>query len=170
MSKYIGLIFLLLTVGLGQSHIKHAYKSGHLPPPIPIQRDAKIDERLEMMKIWRMTEYLELSAEQAEQFFPLLKEHDRTIKDILDNKLDLEKSFRKKLENDESLTEGELNDFLDQLFEFDQAVQLERQEYLLRFKDVLNTKQIGKLALFGHVFRDEIREHMRLPPRRMGKH
>ena len=157
MYKGFLLLIIISVIGYGQMHS---------PPSFHNQRGGQMDDRMEMMKIWRMTDYLELSAEQAEQFFPLLKEHDMNIKNIHDKKRKLEDEIIENLGNEFALTQDELDKYLEQLTAFDQEIQIERHDYLLRFTDILNTNQIAKLALFGRVFRKEIMDHMRIPPRR----
>ena len=39
-------------------------------------------ERMESMVIWRLTDHLELSSEQAEKFFPRFREHREEIKQL----------------------------------------------------------------------------------------
>ena len=170
--KVLLALLIMSTIGFGQMDIKNSFRGKKLmysSPPLHNQRGGQLDDRMEMMKIWRMTEYLELSSEQAEQFFPLLKEHRLNIKNIYDNKYELENRIIDNLDNEVELTKAELDQFLEQLTAFDQEIQIERQDYLLRFTHILNTNQIAKLALFGRVFRSEIMDHMRFPPRRNRK-
>ena len=45
-------------------------------------RDHERSERMESMMVWRLTEALELSPEQAEKFFPRFRKHRGEMDDI----------------------------------------------------------------------------------------
>ena len=42
-------------------------------------------DRMEMMRVWKMTEYLELDEGQAEKLFPAMRNHQKEMNDLMDN-------------------------------------------------------------------------------------
>ena len=52
-----------------------AQPMGMMNMPNPQMQDGPMRERMEMMMTWKLTNDLDLTTEQAEQFFPRMKEH-----------------------------------------------------------------------------------------------
>ena len=48
-------------------------------PGRPRGPGGQYSERMEMMMIWKLTEHLELSEEQAEKFFPSMRLHQKQV-------------------------------------------------------------------------------------------
>src|SRR5512138_2298992 len=49
----------------------------------------RLRERIETMKIWKLTEAVGLTSEQSEKFFPLYNKHQKAMEKIEDSRLDL---------------------------------------------------------------------------------
>lgn len=56
-------------------------------------------EQLETLRIWKMTEFLDLSEEQAARFFPALQTHREKIRAIDSTEIALRQSIAEKLQN-----------------------------------------------------------------------
>ena len=66
--------------------------------------DAPIrSERMESMVIWRLTDHLELSSEQAEKFFPRFREHREDIKQLDNDQREIYDAIREEMDDDVSL-------------------------------------------------------------------
>ena len=48
-------------------------------PGKPRGPGGQYDERMEMMMIWKLTEHLELTEDQAEKFFPSMRAHQKQV-------------------------------------------------------------------------------------------
>ncbi len=82
--KYITIMMVLLTFiiaqPIGEKSSQLIHKSfgafGMMNNPHPAFQDhGPSQERMEMMMTWKLTEDLDLTPEQADKFFPLLRAH-----------------------------------------------------------------------------------------------
>ncbi|MCP4582351.1 MAG: periplasmic heavy metal sensor [candidate division Zixibacteria bacterium] len=124
------------------------------------QMREKMKERIETIKIWRLTESLDLSSEQSEKFFPLYKKFH-------DDREPIDKERREvfgqldKLTKEENPDENKINGLLDQLDNFDQRMQDRKIKFRQDLKGILTTQQIGRLYVFEVEFMRHIQEIMR---------
>ena len=70
--KYI-LLFSFLTGGIAQSYDWDNEKK---------MRGRRSPEKMENMIVWRLTDELDLSTDQAEKFFPRFREHRKSLEKI----------------------------------------------------------------------------------------
>ena len=70
--KYI-LLFNFLTVGIAQSYDWDDEKK---------MRGRRSPEKMENMIVWRLTDELDLSTDQAEKFFPRFRQHRKSLEEI----------------------------------------------------------------------------------------
>jgi hypothetical protein len=127
------------------------------------QRLADQHERMEMMKIWKLTEYLSLTETQAEKFFPVMKKHEDNMKKLRSERHRLENEMTERLDaSNDPLSLTMLNEFLKDIESVDFQVYEERKAFINRLKNVLSNKQVAKMAMFERHFRGEIRERIKL--------
>ena len=125
------------------------------------KRRAEIEARVRTMKIWKLTDELELSEEQAARFFPLMNEMEAAQDQI-------EEQRRQALDQlgdlvwKEEADADQINGLLDKLEELAHQQMELRQKFRKDAAGVLTPAQMGKLVLFNHQFpalmRDLIRE------------
>jgi Spy/CpxP family protein refolding chaperone len=120
----------------------------------------QVEKRVRTMKIWKMTEEIDLTEEQATRFFPLLNEKE----DKFD---ELEKTRRDILEKlgdivwETKVNEKEVNKLIDQ-FEGLDAKKLEiREQFHRQAAEILTPAQMGKMVLFNHRFHSMMRDMVR---------
>jgi len=114
-------------------------------------------EKLEKLKVWRMVDYLNLSSQQSEKFFPKyhkykekLRNHHKNMESVileLDNKL-----RREEYDPDES----DLNKYLNKLAQIRENRSKIKKEFLKNVDGILNTKQKMKLLIFEDKFKRQI--------------
>lgn len=122
------------------------------PPP----EDNKSHRMIEAIKIWKLTEFLDLDEEQMVTFFPKLKKienHRRTTfrerrKKLLKLKelLDKEKSDKK------------IKNMINDIIEFDKEQKEEEEKLREEVMSVLTVKQQAKFLLFEERFGEAIRK------------
>ncbi len=118
-------------------------------------RRAEVRERVEMLRIWKLTEALQLDPDKAELFFPRYRKHlaelDSLHEELRDTGLRIERGLR----------DEEDVDFAGLI---QRAVQLQRMEteQLVRFidanSDLLSERQQAALLIFEHRFNQRLRE------------
>ncbi len=134
---------------------------------------AEIESKMRTMKIWKLTEELDLSEEQAAQFFPIMNGMEDKQKEIAQERDEIldklgELVWKQKPEA------GEINQLLDQLEEKESKLAEIRKQFRKEVSGILDPAQLGKLVLFNHRFpgimRGLIREfEEKCSPRAPGK-
>jgi glutathionylspermidine synthase len=82
-------------------------------------------ERMEMMLIWKLTDELNLTEDQAENFFPLMRSHQKDVMELRRQEKILFEPMYKKIKSNENITQpcfkqlcSNLNSLKDFLFLF----------------------------------------------------
>jgi hypothetical protein len=185
--RYLLLLMLILLIGaaeLAAQGGRGVGKSPSMSPPVPgmgqqrrLQRPGRdraqqrqmprrragdlqrMRERVNTMRMWKLTEYLDLSEEQADKFFPRTREHQKEADEFVVQRRDLYDDFRKKID------EGKVNDrdvdqFLDEMARLEKAQIDLRMNHIRGFKDVLSDEQLAKFAIFQERLRRELRQRL----------
>ena len=63
-------------------------------PGKPLGPGGQYGNRMEMMMVWKMTEYLNLTEDQAEKLFPRMRRQRVQMKDYFDNEKELFEKLR----------------------------------------------------------------------------
>ena len=144
--KYI-LLFSFLTVGAAQSYDWDDEKK---------IRGRRSAEKMENMIVWRLTDELDLSIDQAEKFFPRFREHRKNLEEIgrqeremivnIDQEEPNKKDVKKMIEEISKLRQN--------------RIELEA-EFVLSLDDVLAPEQMIRLGVFKQKMMMEMRAEMR---------
>jgi Spy/CpxP family protein refolding chaperone len=135
-------------------------------------------QKMEMMAIWKMTEYLNLSEEQAEKFFPRLKDHRQSMEDLNKQEKELFKPLADKIKDGKEISKSELKTVLDKVEKLEEKRTKQKNKFVRNMGDILTPTQQVKLILFEgrmkKAIKDRMREYQRGPdhPRkrnRMGR-
>lgn len=130
---------------------------------LPVQRSAEQHARMEMMKIWKLTEYLSLTETQAEKFFPVMKEYDDNIEKLRSERHQLEDEMLNRLSSSNGpLSLTFLDEFLDNIKSVEFRIYEEKNTFIYRLKNVLSNEQVANMAMFERHFRGEIRERIKI--------
>ena len=127
-------------------------------PPGP--RHEKIRERIRMVKIWKLTEELNLSEEQSEKFFPAYNKFQADREAIEDKRRETIKQLDE-LTLSEDPSGKQINSLLDRLESLDQELRDKKAGFRIKLEDILTTRQIGRLYLFEMHFQRQIQEIIR---------
>ncbi len=125
----------------------------------------KMRDRLSTVKMWKLTEYLDLSEEQAEKFFPRTREHQKEIDKIVQQRRQHYEDFQQKID-DGGIKAGDVERYIAEAARLDEALIDLRTRHLQGMKDLLNDEQMARFAVFNEYFRRQISQHLReeLPP------
>ena len=122
------------------------------------ERQEKMQSRIESKKVAFITQKLDLTPTEAQQFWPLYNEYQAKMKDF-------RKQNKTKLKG-EDISESEANEFLENLFSREQNELELKKEYFNKLKTVVSAKKVAHLYMLERQFRDEILANIRT---RMGK-
>ena len=124
-----------------------------------IMQDNKHGKNMKMMMKWKLIEYLDLSEDQAEKFFPRMNSHEKGMKDI-NLKVNL-------LKNDleEYISSGSIPNMKNQKI-INEIQELEKNRIDLKFDyfksldEILEPLQISKLIIFDKKFRKTLKDQL----------
>lgn len=151
---------LLLTISalllISTSAICQPPPEPQTPPPPDCE---EMREKVRTMKMWKLTEELDLTEDQAVKFFPLFRKFENEVQELRDENGELTERLKgyliakeegKKIE--EIIVKIEKNDVL---------ILEARTKFRKDAGKVLDTGQIGKLIIFQHEFPKRFREAIR---------
>jgi Spy/CpxP family protein refolding chaperone len=116
----------------------------------------KIRENIETLRMWKLLEALNLTAEQSTQFLPVLKEFQTAKRSFEDSRRDLLEELETALET--SPNEEKLKEILTKMENNRKQFLAESESYLEKAKSILSIEQQAQLFLFEEKFERRIRE------------
>ncbi len=156
-------LFLASIIGIGSLFAQ---------PGKPKGPGGQYGERMEMMMIWKLTDHLELTEDQAEKFFPSMRTHQKQVLKIRKEEKELFTPFYKKVKKGEDVSKAEANKLLKKVAAFEQKKSKTRIDFVKNSGDILNPTQQVKLLMFeGHMkaqVRDRMQDKYKPPPPRGG--
>jgi len=124
------------------------------PQPLPKER---VREQIETIRMWKLTEALNLSQEQSMRFFPLFNQWEREKRQLDlegDRLLDEMKLVLKK----ERLKEKEIRTLLERLEENRVRRREGQKDFWLQASEILTLRQRAEYLIFQRDFERRIRE------------
>jgi len=126
----------------------------------PRDHDSNFKDRREKMKkyrTWKMTEYLDLTSEQSQKFFPEYNEFENKMmekgKEFKDYIIYIDSLVQKEAYKP---TEKDYHKFLQRIDEFEQHKIRMKKDFLEDIDSILTTKQKIKLLIFDDKFKHEM--------------
>ena len=125
----------------------------------------RMRDRLSAVKMWKITEYLDLSEEQAEKFFPRTREHQKEMDKLIQRRRQLYEDFQQKIDDGKVGTEN-VDRYIAETTRLDKALIELRTKHLQSLKDILTDEQLARFAVFNEHFRRQIGHQLsrELPP------
>ena len=114
---------------------------------------SKKREKMEMLAVWRLTEHLELTSEQAETFFPRFREQEVAKKNIREQ----QKAIYKQLKEKDEIAHSDVLDAIRQLTVLENQMIDVRKSYITGMNDILSAEQQLKLLMFRGEFKKEMK-------------
>ena len=136
MKKSIVIIFCLMFVGLYAQDMKN----------------------IENYRIYKMSEYLELTPEQAETFFPLLRQYEKEIKDIKVQENELYDDLKAKQSGKEEISQEELQTLMGKVADFENKRSNLKQNFMQQSGKVLRPGQVVRIPGFEQEFRNQLKQ------------
>jgi hypothetical protein len=120
----------------------------------------QIKERIKTIKIWRLTEAVELTSGQSEKFFPIYN----GFQDALDS---LEREKQETLQQLDTMTrdpetsDKDIRSLIAEVGEFDNRSAEIQKKFFDDILKVISTRQLGKLLVFEENFKRRLQETIR---------
>jgi hypothetical protein len=121
----------------------------------------KRSDRMEMMMVWRLTDDLELTTEQAEKFFPRFRKHREAMDETRKKERALGKELKKKLKKEENISVDDVKETVKKITELKKSSLDLESEFLLGMDDLLSTRQLANLGLFKHKMMKDVRGELK---------
>ncbi len=150
---------ITIAIMLGLFSLASAQEFFDEPPPMGPKRE-QIENRIKTVKIWKLTEELNLTSEQSQAFFPIYNEFDENRRNMEGERMKLMKEL-KSITEQEKTDDKEITKLLDKLDEFDSRIKDKRARFRKELEGVLSVKQIGILYVFEMQFMHQMREIIR---------
>lgn len=139
-------------------------------------RKADAMKRIEMLRIWRLTEILELNETDGARIFPILQKYDRQYMILNESKEKLVKQLKNAV-NTQQTNAKRLETLTGQLIQIEQEAMDIRGRMYTELKEVLTPQQLAKYMIFEINFKQEIdeiinqvrREHKRMKTTKQNK-
>ncbi len=120
----------------------------------------RVRERIRTMKVWKLTEYVGLTAEQSEKFFPIYNKYQKALDEIDSKRMDLVDRLGKLVDTtgasdkDIEIAMAALNDIPNQIIS-------EREKFFKEISPILPLEQQAKLAVFEERFKQQLQQFIR---------
>ncbi len=165
------LIFLALVLGLAAPVQAQQRPMG--PPPVdqgdeeffadpgrdgspPNERRQEVLKKIEAVRIWRLTEALQLDEKTAAKFIPAISALDRSRRELMQTNYEIKREIRAALEA-EKPDERKLKTALDKLRQNHREMMSLQDKELEAAKNHLTIEQQARYVLFQQDFRREMR-------------
>ena len=130
------------------------------PPMTPLQ-DHRRGNRLEMMKMWQLTERLALTEEQASKFFPRYNALEKELRELGMEQRELLFEMRKMMGDDKEITDKELEIITKKVSELEQEKIEKKQKFFNGLDEFLSPSQRAGYYGFELWFKDELRQGLK---------
>ena len=142
----LSMILLLAQTGWTQENPENS------PPPGSRQEAL---QRITMLRIFKLTEMLELNEEDAARLFPVIQRYDRQFREIMEKKEKLMHRLRQELQQ-ERPDEAKLHKLVDEILVLEREAMRLRTEQFKELKQILTAQQYAKYLIFDQRFREDL--------------
>ncbi|MFQ6676525.1 MAG: hypothetical protein ACE5LH_09325 [Fidelibacterota bacterium] len=151
--RWISTLVLLLAVAVAQN-----------PPYGPGPGDTESSEpgeRIRMMKMWKLTELLALTEDQAKVFFPRHNSLSDELQAMSEKQNDLLKKVDEMLDKGGKINDKDLSAILKEITDIEKAKLDRKREFFEKLDDVLTPEQKARYLVFEARFKRELLRHVR---------
>ena len=118
-------------------------------------------ERMEMMLIWKLTDELELTEDQAGKFFPLMRSYQKDVMELRRQEKLMFEPMYNKIKSDDKINQSEVNNLLNKISAIDKKKSKKRIDFIERSGGVLEPQQQLKLLMFEPKMKSQVQREMR---------
>ena len=117
--------------------------------------------RMETMMVWKLTDYLNLSEQQAEKLFPRMRRHRVRMGDLHTEEKDLFDSYLSKIKKEEKISQSDVNAMLKKMESLEQKKSTNRIDFIRSTKDILDLEQQIMFMSFEPYMKQEAQKGMK---------
>jgi len=142
------------------AHAQRPEDNGEPREPDRRTTDQRRSDRVRMVKMMVLAEYLELSREQQNTFIPRATEHEQQMDANLLEQRQLYEAFQRKIRDGEINAE-DVEQYISEKTRLEKSRIDLQSSYIQSMEDLLSEEQIAKLAVFDEYFLNRIGEDFR---------
>lgn len=116
-------------------------------------------EKIEQLEKAKLIEVLDLNEELAVKFFARRNEHQKSMREMMNNRENLLRDLEKNIK-EKGQKESYYIDQVNKILEIEKQMSFNKQEFIKSLADILNPLQIAKLTVFEFKFRREIAQSL----------
>lgn len=131
---------------------------GHFGPPGGMS--AELQETMQIYLVFKLTEELELSDQQALKIIPLIKEREKTRWEFFQGQSELQRDLAALVE-DQEISEAEIENTLTAIRQLEREFHQREDQLNLEVAALLSTRQYAKFVLFQQRFHNEMRQRVK---------
>lgn len=114
-------------------------------------------EKVKQLRIWKLTDKLNLTEEQSLKFFPI---YNKNMDDQEDLRHERKRIIQDLKENGDALSESKVSEKVSQMLEIEQKMLNRRKEFLKSLEGVLTPKQLAILVAFDAEFLKDLAKNI----------
>lgn len=114
-------------------------------------------EKVKQLRIWKLTDKLNLSEEQSLKFFPAYNKNMDEQESLRHERRKIVQDLK---ENGETMTESKVSEKVDQMLEIEQKMLTRRKEFLKSLDGILTPKQRAVLVAFDAEFLKDLAKNI----------
>lgn len=134
----------------------------HLPlDSLEKSNDSSRGERIEMMKMWRMTEVLDLTEDQAQKFFPKYNIMIKELGELKRQQKDRIEKLRNAVKDEQNIKEKDVDMTMNMFFDLEREKLKKKQKFIEDLGDILAPKQKARYVVFEVNLKEELRRSIR---------
>lgn len=116
----------------------------------------KIREKIQLIKVWRLTEAVGLTPKQSEGFFPVYNEHRERLENFETEKREMLERIRS-LTNDPNSPDDDISSAINDFMGHHRRMAEMHELFLTDISKILSIRQRGELVVFEEEFRKNMR-------------
>ena len=125
------------------------------PPGMEFRGQMEKGNPLELLRIWKMTEFLELDEDQAIRFFPALQRHRQEIQAVDSATIALSRKIIERIDGEE-VTRQQVNQWRQEFLTYHQEKLRQEQNFLESLPKYMSPKQQAKYLIFERRFQQTL--------------
>lgn len=130
-------------------------------PGKPAGPGGQYGNRMEMMMVWKMTDYLNLSEKQAEKLFPRMRKQRVEMRDYFDSEKELFDSYLTKIKNGEKMSQSDVNSLYKKMDDLRAQKNDARMKFFKSTADILDPAQQVMYLSFEPYMKEEAQKGMK---------
>jgi hypothetical protein len=115
-------------------------------------------KNIENYRIYKMSEYLELTPEQAETFFPLLRQYENELKTVKQEEKGLYDELKAMQSGKEEVSTERLQEVMQQMQKLENKRMEMKQNFMKQSGKTLSPGQCAKIPTFEKDFREDLKQ------------